>query len=91
MITERAAVRTEGIVDPVRRKWTPRPVRIGRRVLLVRIRAQFAEVIRMDGERQDQQEKDNPHGNFPTNRTTSASAYSDTVINASNRQASQAK
>lgn len=45
LIAERTAVRIEGIVDSVRRKRTPRPVRIGRRVLLVRIRAQFPEVF----------------------------------------------
>ena len=51
LIAELTAVRTEGIVDSVRRKWTPRPVQIGRRVLLIRIRAQFPEVLRIDGNR----------------------------------------
>ncbi len=42
---ERTAVRAEAIVDPVRRKRTPRPERIGRRVLLVRVGAQFSKVF----------------------------------------------
>ncbi len=45
MIAKRTAVRTEGIVDPVRRKRTARPERIGRRVLLIRIRAHFPKVF----------------------------------------------
>jgi hypothetical protein len=31
-------------------------------VLLVRIGAQFAEIFRVDRERQQQQEEDDPHG-----------------------------
>lgn len=72
LIAEGAAVRTGAIVDSVRRKWSPRPVWIGRGVLLVRIGAQFPEIFRMDGERQrqNQNEKDNPHGDPPTSGTT---------------------
>ena len=51
LIAERTAVRTERIVDSVRRKGTPRPVRIGRGVLLIRIGTQVSEVFCMDGER----------------------------------------
>ncbi|CUS37819.1 hypothetical protein COMA2_40043 [Candidatus Nitrospira nitrificans] len=45
LITERTAVLAEEILDPVRRKGTPRPVRIGRRVLLIRIGAEFPEIF----------------------------------------------
>ena len=66
MIAEGTAVGTEGIVDAVRLEWTSGSVGIGRGFRIVRIRAQRAEIFRVDEERQWQQqelkEEDDPHG-----------------------------
>ena len=51
LIAERTAVRTEGIVDAVRRKRTPGTEGIGSGVEGIRIRAQFAEVFGVDLDR----------------------------------------
>ena len=58
LIAEWTAVRAEGIVDSARRKGTPRPEWIGRRVLLVRIRAQISEIFRGGKERGEKEQED---------------------------------
>ena len=74
LIAEGTAVGTEGIVQAVRLEGTAGPEGIGRGIRIVRIRAQFAEIFRVDRERQWQQqeknEEDNPHSEPPTRGTT---------------------
>jgi transposase len=62
-----------GIVDAVRLEGASSSEGIERGIRIVRIRAQLAEIFRMDGERQKQEQKkeDNPHGQPPTSGTTS--------------------
>jgi hypothetical protein len=80
LIAEGTAVGAERIVQAVRLEGTSSPEWIGRGMRIERIRAQLAEVFRVDGERQwqekEQQEKENPHGNPPKSGTTSGLAYS---------------
>ena len=75
LIAEGTAVGAEGIVDAVRLEGASGSVGIGRGIRIVRIRAQLAEIFRVDGERQwqqqEQKEEDNPHGEPPKSGTTS--------------------
>ena len=51
LITVGAAVGTEGVVDAVRLEGAAGSVGIGSGIRIVRIRAEFAEVFGVDGER----------------------------------------
>jgi len=66
LVAEGTAVGTEWIVQAVRLEGASSPEGIGRGIRIERIRAQFAEIVRLDGERQCQQQvqqkEDNPHG-----------------------------
>ena len=63
LIAELTAVGTEGIVQAVRLEGASSPEWIGRGFRIERIRAQLAEIFRLDGERQwQQQEEGNSHG-----------------------------
>ena len=64
------AVGAERIVQAVRLEGASSSVGIGRGIRIVRIRAQFAEVFRVDGEREEEDEKDKPRGEPPTSGTT---------------------
>ena len=57
LIAEGTAVGTEGIVQAVRFERAASSERIGRRIRIERIRAQLAEIFRVDGERQWQQQE----------------------------------
>ena len=65
MIAEGTAVRAEGIVDAIWLEGASGSVGIGRGIRIERIRAQLAEIFRVDAERQWQQqekkEEENPH------------------------------
>ena len=73
LITEGTAVGAGGIVQAVRLEGTSSPKGIGRGIRIERIDAQLAEIFRMDGEweQQEQQEGDSPHGEPPKSGTTS--------------------
>ena len=74
LIAEGTAVGTEWIVQAVRLEGASSPEGIGSGIRIERIRAQLAEIFRMDGERQwqqEQKEEDNPHGDPPKSGTTS--------------------
>jgi len=70
LITIGTTVGAEGVVDTIRLKGAASPEWIGRGIRIVRIRAQLAEIFRVDSERewqqQEQQEEENPHGEPPT-------------------------
>jgi hypothetical protein len=53
LIAEGTAIRAEGIVDAVRPEWTSSTEGIGRGTRIVRICAQFAQIFRVDGEREE--------------------------------------
>ena len=54
LVAEGTAVGTEGIVQAVRLEGASSPEGIGRGIRIERIRAQLAEIFRVDGERQQQ-------------------------------------
>ena len=66
MIAEGTAVGTEGIVQAVRLEGASGSEGIGRGIRIVRIRAQLAEIFRVDEEmkwqQKEQREEDNPNG-----------------------------
>ena len=72
MIAEGTAVGTEGIVDAVRLEGAAGAEGIGRGFRIVGIRAQLAEIFRVDGEREEEDEEKNPHGEPPETGTASA-------------------
>jgi hypothetical protein len=76
LIAEGTAVGTEGIVQAVRLEGASGSERIGSGIRIERIRAQLAEIFRVDGERQwqqqEQKEEDNPHRDPPGKGTTIA-------------------
>jgi len=55
LIAERTTVGAEGIIDAVQLEGASGSVGIGRGIRIVRIRAQLAEIFRVNGERQWQQ------------------------------------
>ena len=71
LIAEGTAVGTEGIVQAIRLEGASGPEGIGHGLRIKRIRAQLAEIFGMDGEREEQEEKDNPPGEPPTSGSTS--------------------
>jgi len=66
LIAERTAVGAEGIVQAVRLAGAARPEWIGRGSRIKRIRTQLAEIFRVDGKRQwqqqEQKEEENQYG-----------------------------
>ena len=61
LIAEGTAVGAEGIVQAVRLEGASGSVGIGRGIRIEGIRAEFAKIFRVDGERQEQKEENNPH------------------------------